>query len=416
MNKDTHYKEKLEKIKNDHRLLLEMARSSIAENANILGEQIHDIFSVIEYDEKQSKKYAALLNAKCTIENIVESIVNATTYEEIVKLREKLNYYINKIKKEMVSRNLSDEMIASYQKQTSYLKKDIAKSIRILKRENNIDTIEGLIMLSDVIIPDDDDETLKKMIKNEMKFNNYYLKPKKLVIPNENDTKHFDEDMTISQQPVEKKSSKADDIAGKLKFDFTDLESPQGSSKVITELNDFSNGFKPLLTEAENPNKKSNNDGVEKNDDLSDLLKPRLALDTFKYSDETEYLQEMVKRYTRQYCIRDLRKYGHSKGNNVLNFIGNLPTYIYNKQAVREMEYDSSIFYSGSDFVSFIEYTRRRNSISNALKSVFNKSYLISFEGNCLNNHERCVRWMQAYCKENGLEVNYLSRSRLLNI
>ena len=54
MNKDTHYKEKLEKIKNDHRLLLEMARNSIAENTNILGEQIHAILNAIEYDEKQS--------------------------------------------------------------------------------------------------------------------------------------------------------------------------------------------------------------------------------------------------------------------------------------------------------------------------------------------------------------------------
>ena len=414
MNKDLHYTEKLEKIRNDHRLLLEMARSSIAENANILGEQIHDIFSVIEYDEKQSKKYAALLNAKCTIENIVESIVNATTYEEIVKLREKLNYYINKIKKEMVSRNISNEMITSYQKQTSYLRKDIAKSIRILKRENNIDTIEGLIMLSDVVVSDDNDESLKKMIKNEMKFNNYYLKPRKLSIPNEKNINTLDEDINISQHLDEKQSSKEDDIAEMLELDFSFLRLLQDSDKDATELNDFPN-LLALLTETENPSQKDDSASVEEKDDLSDLLKSRLALDTIKYSDETEYLQEMVKRYTQQYCIRDFKRYGHSRGKNVLNFIGNLPTYFYNKQAVREMEYDSSIFYSGNDFVSFIEYTRRRNSISSALKSVFNKSYLISFEGSCLNNHERCVRWMQAYCKENGLEVNYFQRKRVLS-
>ena len=407
MSKCMDYNEKLEKIKSDHRKLLEIAMESIAENGQELGDKIHAIFNCIEYDEKQANKYKALLDAKYTIENLVNMILNATTPEEIIKIRESLNYYINKIKKEMVSRNLSDDMITSYQRQASYLRKDIAKSIRILKRENNIDSIEGLIMLSDVVIPDDD-QTLKKMIRNEMKFNDYYLKPRKVKIPKDGQSIDSpDEEPKKNDNQTIVQNTDYFDLSKRLDETFAILENPKDDG---LEIHDIEEAFKPLLSDREI------HENVEKNYDAFEGLKTKTIDNSSKYASEKDFLYAMANRYTRQYRIENPKEYGTSTGKNIVRFFGNIPTYICNKQAVSEMQYDSSVFYSGSDFVSFIEYTRRKNSIRNALKSVFNKSYLNSFEGQCLNEHKKCVEWMQAYCRENGLEVNYVNQRILSNL
>ena len=288
MSKCMDYNEKLEKIKSDHRKLLEIAMESIAENGQELGDKIHAIFNCIEYDEKQANKYKALLDAKYTIENLVNMILNATTPEEIIKIRESLNYYINKIKKEMVSRNLSDDMITSYQRQASYLRKDIAKSIRILKRENNIDSIEGLIMLSDVVIPDDD-QTLKKMIRNEMKFNDYYLKPRKVKIPKDGQSIDSpDEEPKKNDNQTIVQNTDYFDLSKRLDETFAILENPKDDG---LEIHDIEEAFKPLLSDREI------HENVEKNYDAFEGLKTKTIDNSSKYASEKDFLYAMANRF-----------------------------------------------------------------------------------------------------------------------
>ena len=409
MNKRNEYYDKLDKIKRDHFKLLEMVRDSIRDDGINLGDNITGVFSAIMFDAKQIDKYKVLLEARFSIENLVEMILCATTPEDVAKIREQLNCYIDKIKREIVSRKMSDVSLASYQSRASNLRKDIAKCIRVLKRENNIDTIEGLVMLSDVIVPDDD-QTLKSMIKNEMQFNDYYLNPDKktktktvTVINSVADSNKTDEISAVQNDnnnennvlPNSSQSNKTDKIDENFEVIFSSLKNKLGFETQTSEVEDFANSFKPLLTGE--PIKKVGQSTPSKKDDTKSISK-------------RAYLSKMVERYSKQYHLDDLRRYDGSTGKNVFRFFGNLPAYIYNKVIVQDMDYDSSIFYNGNDFVSFIEYNRRRNSIRNALKSVFSKSYLLSFEGQCLNNHERCVNWIEAYCKENGLEIDGLQQ------
>ena len=448
MNKTNDFNEKLKKIKDDHRKLLEIVRESIKEDGIVLGNQIHAVYNCINYDENQIMKYRAICDAKCTIEKLINMILLATTHVEVVSIREHLNYYIDKIKREMVNRKLSDAMITSYQTQASYLRTDIAKSIRVLKRETNIITIEDLILLSEVVVPSDE-ETIKSMIKNEMSFNDYYLKPQKISTPKEkvNTNPTIIETHAVINgldylQEINPEDTELENLSHafkslliepNIKEHEKDDDIPQEINPEDTELENLSHAFKSLLLE---PNIKEH----EKADDIpqqmnpedselenlsyafKSLLEPKTddipknsPLNYSKYANEREFLSAMAKRYTKYYHIDDLKKYDGSTGKNLLRFFANLPTYIYNKLAVNEMDYDSSLFNNESDFISFIEYTRRRNSIRNALKSVFSKSYLVSFEGQCLNNHERCVKWMQTYCEENGLEVK-INHPRLSNL
>ena len=69
------------------------------------------------------------------------------------------------------------------------------------------------------------------------------------------------------------------------------------------------------------------------------------------------------------------------------------------------MEFESQ-FYAGADFIGFIEYTRRQNSIRQGLKSIFNKAYLYSREGYYLNNHDYCSKWIMRFCHARDLDIN----------
>ena len=92
---------------------------------------------------------------------------------------------------------------------------------------------------------------------------------------------------------------------------------------------------------------------------------------------------------------------------NLVSFFRNIPGYIYNKKALKAMIKDSNIYYRGSDIISFIEYVRQRNSISQGLKCIFSRSYLYTKEADCLNHHNQCAQWLFDYCKEQSLEVPF---------
>ncbi len=72
------------------------------------------------------------------------------------------------------------------------------------------------------------------------------------------------------------------------------------------------------------------------------------------------------------------------------------------------MIFDYSNFYRGNDLGVFIEYTRRNNSIIEGLRSIFNKSSLYNEENDCLDSHERCIRWILSCVRDNNISLNYV--------
>ena len=125
------------------------------------------------------------------------------------------------------------------------------------------------------------------------------------------------------------------------------------------------------------------------------------------YENDEEYLKHRIGIYTSTYKLSPTLDYGESFCGNLVNFARNISSYSTNKRVIRTMERDSSFFYRGGDLVGYIEYSRSRNSIRNALRGIFSKSYLYSSEGKCLSDHNYCVEWILNYCKENSLGFNY---------
>ena len=86
-----------------------------------------------------------------------------------------------------------------------------------------------------------------------------------------------------------------------------------------------------------------------------------------------------------------------SVSGDLLKLVQNVPIYIHNRGRSNRMISDTR-YYSGSDFIGYIDYLKKKSSVKFALKMIFDKSYFNSLEGQCLNNHDKCVEWVLDYC------------------
>ena len=132
------YDEKIKKIKETEKELLTSVKEEVEKNNNVLNLEIGNVINLLNYDSTLVKKYEAVVNAQKLIFGFARDINNSTSVDEIKEIRNKLNYYINKIKKEIKDRNLSEEVYNKYYENSSNLRKSIAKYVRYLKREDKI--------------------------------------------------------------------------------------------------------------------------------------------------------------------------------------------------------------------------------------------------------------------------------------
>ena len=173
---------KLEQIREQRKEVLQRVSENIKNNKFDLCESINDVLNVISVDETNIKKYEAIVKAKEIIADLIEQIINCKTPEEISKVRNRINYYINKIKTELKNRNFTEEQINSYSEKVSNVRGEIAKYIRCLKRDNNLKELEKLIKYKklnseqkiDFIVTDRFYNKIK-VLKNEKSFNRRYL-------------------------------------------------------------------------------------------------------------------------------------------------------------------------------------------------------------------------------------------------
>ena len=129
--------------------------------------------------------------------------------------------------------------------------------------------------------------------------------------------------------------------------------------------------------------------------------------ESIAYSNDEAYIYQMVNKYKTKYNVKDPLDYSGSRIKDTFRLLRNMPTYSHNRKCVDRMHAHARLYYGGSDFVGYIAYLRRKNSIRLALKTIFNKSYFKSYEGTYLNDHEKCAEWIKAYCDSRNLELNY---------
>ena len=328
--------EKLLKIKEDNKELLTRVRSTIIEDGVNLSDSVDEIFKVFETLDLNQKKYEAILQAKELIFKLINEITTASTKEEIFEIRKKLNFYINKIKNELNKRHIDKELIA-YQEKISTIRNDIAKYVRFIKRIDNIKTIEELNSKYSTL-SDEEIKEFKKLLKNEIAYNKRNLNPN--VKPKKVETIR-DNDVTSNEEIART----------------TNINHEQTSETTENVFSELEGSLEAFLTKRSNV-------------------------------------------YNTRYGIIKTYQYTKSLRKNALILVKNIPIYLKNKKKVKLLERDATIFYGGIDLISFIEYTRLNNSVRNALKNIFSKSYLDSKEWEYLNTCESCVSWLTDYCNK----------------
>lgn len=368
---------RISKIRSERYELLSFVSDSIKNNGKVVFSDIKSIMDVIEYDSKCAKRYEAIVKAQNLIVSLTEEITFANSEAEITSLRKKLNYYINKVKNELKKRNVSEEYINKYSESTSYLRKDIAKYIRVLKRENNLSQINDIYKNYDKLTEEEKNE-FKKMLSKETRYNHRNLNPKETK-KRVNKVPSTPDAMSIYQTMIAQINSQEP----------TTVDSQTEDMKIYQEMI---------------PKPKTENKVLRVVESIEDVN-----------NEDIQYLDLKIKSYNRQYSIRTLHDYDKSFIKRVGSMLKNIPLYKENKKIIKTMESDSHKYYSGSDLISYIAYLTRINSIKHGLKSVFDKSYLYQEETRLLNNHEKCAEWLLDYCNKNSLGVSFLTRTKVVS-
>lgn len=368
--------EKIVKIKQDRIELLKIVNENLKQNKNNVSNNIESIMQVLEYDEKNIKKYEAIVKAKKLIVELTEEIINAKDPNEISKIRNRLNYYINKIKNELKKRNVSEQTIMQYSDNMTNLRGEISKQIRYLKRNNNILELENLNGNYESLT-DEDKEKFKKMLKNEVSFNHRNL-------------------------PINKPNNEKIIFSSESKDKETTPNTTSNNSEKVTKESGIPMYIEPRKTTKLEEDKiyMGNNKDEEKQKNIE--IEPKEIYEFFKH-------QAGV--YNSRYNVIDINEYNNSAMQNIIIFIKNIPKYYINKKRIKKMECEYATYYTGDDLGGYIAYSKKRNSIMQGLKSIFDKTYLSLGEGQYLNNHEKCADWIITFFKTNSIDEKVLNKS-----
>ena len=161
------YDERISKIKENQMRLLMYARDRIAK-ASVFNEDVKNVVSVLEYGSSITEKHKAIIKAQEVIEQCIDEIKNADTVKEIERIREKLEHYIRKIKKEIEERNIRSSECGQYISGAISLRKGISDYVRYLRREAKINEIE--VLNSKICLTQEERARLRELLKNELSY------------------------------------------------------------------------------------------------------------------------------------------------------------------------------------------------------------------------------------------------------
>ena len=371
------YNEKIEKIDNDRIIMLSMLKEKAIKDKENLSINMSEILKLLKIEEENHNEYKSIIKSKELIMKLTEEIQNANDIEEIKKLRNKLNYYINKIKKELAKRNINNDIVDNMYNQVAYLRKDISSYISYLKRQSNIDEIKYLYKNIDNI-PIEEIKKLKNKLEIETKYNrNNIKKLKNKSLSIENDNKISSNITTIEKKLKEKDKNTIEEI-------IYEISNIKGSNEKESETNILNSIYKEI--EILSSNSESKLTLAEKTKNIS--------------------LLDKANSYKERYDFKELNKYNKNFLGNFLALLKNIPIYNWNKKATKRLKADYEMYYRGKDLNSYIAYSKKRNSIKTALATIFKNSRLTEREKECLYNHDYCVEWITEFYKQNNQSNN----------
>ncbi len=368
------YEDKINNIKETEKYLLEMVKEEINRQNSILNFNIQEIIKTIDYNRENNKKYEATLNAQVLIKELTEQIAKSNDIDEIKAIRNKLNYYINKVKTVIKERNISEEEYNKYYENATNLRKSIAKYIRFLKREDNISEIERLHNKED--LTDEEELLLKKKIKLETNYgrrNSNVTTTKKEEIKKENNDSSLEKllkQLGRSEEKIDRKPLNLNlNIEPKKEIIPTEVDIEKFKKSIINH-----------------------------------------RVNVIGYDNVDSFLLERTDVFSGRYQIKKNNKYDGCLVHNIANFIKNVPNFIHNKGRIKMMERDCSIYDRSPEFIGFIEYTRYSNSIKKNISKLFENSTLRKNEYTYQNEQNRVVKWIKNFCIHNDLEIDYIKK------
>ena len=354
------YEEKINNIKETEKYLLEMARNKILSQNKIMNLNIQDLICMLNYDDSTVKKYEATLKAQMLIEQFTLDIANATDVEEIKAIRNRLNYYINKIKSEVKEKNIPEEEYNKYYENATILRKNIATYIRFLKREDNIKEIDRLNNKDNRTVEEED--SLKKHIRLERNYGKKYTNP------------------TVEKKVVKKEEKKNSIDMDKLIKSFN-----EGLAKKNEET------IKPVFSF-----------------NLQSAIKNKPATVSFKqYENVDEYLEHRLISFECRYSLKKTNPYDGGIIHNTAALIKNVPRIIHNKEEIKRMKNDSCFHDRSFEFSGYINYAIHQNSVKENIKRIFSTSELKKKEERALNTHKRIIEWIKDYCDDIHCHIDY---------
>ncbi len=398
MNK---YDEKIKSIKETEKQLLQLVKTKIEEKDGAFTENIVSVVKILNYDSTMVKKNEAVLSAQKLIEELTNKIKNAKSVEEIIEIRKKLNYYINKIKKELKERNIDSSQYNKYVLNANNLRKGISEYIRYLKRENKINEIEYLNNKSE--LTEEEVNNLKRLVRNEVsygkknlaKYNNLADSKPKLVQEENHET-----DFMIK---LEEKKQENKYIAPSKHCSYIRGINDEKSPNMI---NNNAVGKYFIDSERNSYRGKDKKETSSNNNSINIQSNGNFYYQT--YENDHDFLSAKVDMFTEKYDVIILEGYTESKVKNIRIFARNLPTLLRNKGQIKYMIRDWAMFNDRKpELNGFAEYTRNENSIINSFKKALAGSKLVDQETFYTQEHEKCISWIMEFCKNNNLKLSY---------
>ena len=343
--------EKANIISFDRELINGIVSKSIGKN---LLKLLDSIKNIQVNDEVNNK----VVKASDMLVNLTVELVKSETLEKKLKTRNRINYYIDKIKK------LTGIENDNFYESLFLYRDDIKEYIRITKRNENINKI---IRTNYSTLTKDDKKDMNALMYKEKKFNQRlkekYNSERKYKKSNKSASAVLDGGIDydeIVDTNIETKSN----VSGDVEFEDIKVVEVQRTNIIETDF-------------------------TYENIDIKETTKSNFISDdgNFKYEEvnypaTTDKEFERIELYSKlnalinNYKLVRTNKYENNVIINIKNLIINIPRYIHNKKAVARMEKDYSKYYQGRDLFRLIRYSKYDNSFIYAIGDIFKSKNL----------------------------------------
>lgn len=349
--------EVLDQIKSDRIELLKLVRDSITSDQSPVLNNIDTTLELISKDEEATKQLETITKAKEMISTLMTSAALATTDEELITVRKSLNYYLNKVKKEIQKREMSEELYDKYYESMSYLRNDISECLRAMKRQVKLDKLTALI--DSGTLTAEELKELKAGLNNEKRFNKRLLEK-------------YGSSEGVQRKPKKsfaKVEKKVQPSCEELKVEFEAFQE-NGAESSSDE------SFEESLV-LSIPKIESSSQDDESIDECISELKELIQTEPEKKGDTIlSTWQSEIKSHYYRYGLEPPREYGCHLFKNVGTLFSNIGIYYRNKNRAKQMIYDYNIFCRNESLHRLIDYTLYNNSIKEAVGQIFRKTAL----------------------------------------